>query len=246
MRFLLWLLILNCFVFCLSVAPKEITVGDPIFIRSKEKVIISPPFELWDIEREGDTFIYRGSIYIPGVYILKIKTSKREERVRVSVVSVLKGGEELQDIEGVKEVVGSPRRLLKAISILAGALLVFFVAKILRKSLLRLLFPRRLSQEEILRRRLDKAINYAKKGMWVDFYSETSRAVREFLYYKLAVPALSLTLMEMKTEFRGATALEEVINLLELADRKRFSMEISDLQEADDFIRKVKEFFLKR
>ncbi len=246
MRFLLSLLILTRTVFCLSVAPKEITVGDPIYIRCKEKVIVSSPFELWDMKKEGDVFVYRGSIYMPGAHIIKIKTSKGEEKVRIRVLSVLKGGEELQDIEGVKEVAASPRRFIRVVSLVAGLFLAFFVFKLLRKLVFHLLFPRELSQEELLGRKLEGAMSYAKKGMWVDFYSELSRAVREFLYYKLSVPALTATVREMETIFIKSFGLEEVVRLLEQADKKRFSMERSSLPEAEDYIRKIKEMFLEK
>ncbi len=212
MNLLLFLALLS-----ITVNPTRITVGDAVIVKGKGDISVSAPFEVWQVKKVGELTVVEGSIYLPGTHRIKVKSGEEEREVVIKVASVLRGGEELQDPELLMEVEGKPGPFLKA----SAALVAFLLIVPLLVRLVRVLRSRRRPEEKLLMERLSAAEALLRQGRWSDFYSLLSLAVREQLLLRLAVPATSMTVEELRDFFQGG--FRPLLELLEAFDVLRFS-----------------------
>ncbi len=229
MSFLLLLTLLS-----ISINPTQITVGDAVIVKGKGDVSVGYPFEVWQVKKEGELTVVEGSIYLPGIHRIKIRDEDGEREFVVKVVSVLKGGEELQDPELLMEVEGRAGPFLKAAAILLAVLLL--IPLVVR--LVKALRNRRRSEEKLLMQRLSAARSLLREGRWSDFYTLLSLALREQLFLRLALPALSMTVEELRSFFQGG--FQPLLELLATFDTLRFSGAKVEQEQALLHIEKVK------
>lgn len=171
-------------------AVERITVGEPIIIESKKDLIFDKPVYLLSKVKSGDVYKYSLTIYEPGNYTIKVG----ERLYDIEVVSVLKGGEKLQEIIGPLPVKGNPRWLLFRM----GIVFLFIIVAIGVYLLARKGEIRELTPEEEFGVLLEEAGKRISEGNIDGFYTLLSLSIRKYLSRRFNLPALSMTSGELK------------------------------------------------
>jgi len=187
-----WYLLLFLVMFIYAEPKKEIiTVGEPVVIESEKDLQFSPPFHLLSKMKQGSKYKYVITVFKPGLYSVKIG----ERFYQIEVESVLKGGEELSEIQPPLSVPGNPSWVLVRVG---GFMLLIFLS-FGTYYLLRRRKQREVTPEE----ELEFNLNLAKKKLAEDnldsFYSILSFALRNFLQKRKRIPALSMTSSELES-----------------------------------------------
>ncbi len=182
-------LLLFLFSFSLLSSPIRITVGERFTLTFSRHVKLPEVFEVLSKERTPHGIDYTLTVFRPGNYMIKAGPKV----FYVEVVSVLKGGEELQDIAAPVEVEGNPGWLLFRAGLFLGAVVLLLGGFLIYRRLSRrrqnpwaLLLSQALSLKEfLLRQDLDS------------FYSGLGQILRLYLYRKQRVPAPFMTAGEL-------------------------------------------------
>ncbi|GEM_PF-2349722 len=169
---------------------ERITVGEPVIIESKRDVMFDKPVYLLSKVKRGEVYRYTLTIYEPGNYTIKIG----DRLYDIEVVSVLKGGEELQEIIGPLSIRGNPRWIL----IRVGIVLFFFLMIGVVYLLMRRGEIRELTPEEELGVSLVNAEEKLSSKDMDGFYTTLSFSLRKYLQRKFNLPALSMTSGELR------------------------------------------------
>ncbi len=197
------------FLSCLLSSPVRITVGDPFYLTFKQEVKLPEVFEVLSKERSPEGIKYKLTVFRPGNYMIKAGPKV----LYVEVVSVLKGGEELQEIAGPVEVKGSPGWLLLRAGIFLGVVLFILGGVLLYRRLSR-------RRQNPWRQLLSEAISLKKELLRENldsFYSRLGYLLRIYLQRKSQIPALSMTAGEL-----AGKVPSELHRILRRADLVRF------------------------
>ncbi len=231
---------LSLFLLLLYLFPASIrlTVGDPFTLTFSKEVNLPPAFEVLNKEKIPQGYRYTLAIYTPGNYMLKVG----DRLISIEVVSVLKGGEGLQEITPPLEVAGNPGWFFLRAGIFLGFLLLIFGGA---------LFYRKFSGrerdpwEELWNRALSLEA-LAKRGDLDGLYSRMGELLREVLQRRMGIPAQAMT----SGELRGKVPqpIEEVLLKADLVrfggvavgdPSKDVSLVIETIKEARDEARQA-------
>ena len=197
MRRLIFLL----FFLYLFPASIRLTVGDPFTLTFSREVNLPPDFEVLRKEKIPSGYRYTLAVYTPGNYMLKV----RDRLISIEVVSVLKGGEGLQEITPPLEVPGNPGWFFLRAGIFLGFLLLILGAALFYRKFYR----REKDPWDVLCERALGLESLAKKGDLDGLYSGIGEVLREFLQLHMGIPAIALTSGELKD--RVPKSIEEVL-----------------------------------
>ncbi len=203
-RFLLFILLLP-----LLSSPLRLTVGDPFTLSFSKDVKFPPAFEVLGRKKTQSGYIYTLAIYVPGNYTIKAG----DRMVAIEVVSVLKGGESLQEITPPMEVSGNPGWFLLRAGIFVGVFALLLGGFFLYRKISR----RERDPWEVLLKKTEQLNALVRKGDLDALYSSLGEILREFLQLKFSLPAFSMTSGEL-----AGKAPEPVVKVLQRADLVRF------------------------
>lgn len=215
-------------------AVERITVGEPIIIVSKKDLMFDKPVYLLSKIKSGSVYKYTLTIYEPGNYTIKVG----EKLYDIEVVSVLKGGEELQEIIGPLSIRGNPRWFLLRLGVVVLLIIISIGGYLLaRRREIRELTPE--EEFEVLLGEAGKSISGENLD---DFYTLLSLSIRKYLYRTFNLPALSMTSGElrMKVEEWIADIIKrsELVRFGGLSVDKKTAMD--DLELAVNYLKKRK------